>query len=407
MLQIRKEKTTKSTFIMGIFCGAILMLCLINIFRYFGISITVSGNAATQAYDKTKTIEKCIKKYYQGDYTEEDLANGAAKGMVSSLGDKYSAYYTQSEYDEKLKDINGSYVGIGVTLQQKEDGSIAVTKVTAGGPAQKAGMQAGDIFKAVAGTDLTGKSLNEVVSLIKDDKNEGKTFVIDILRTKEGEEQRLSLQVSCEKVNVISVESKQIGNAGYIRITEFDNETDEQFSKAVTALEKEEIKGLVIDVRDNGGGSLESAIHMLNRLLPKGDLITEKSKKDGDKVYHSDDKESYKKPMVVLINGNSASASEVFAGTLKTRGVATLIGTKSFGKGIVQTLFSLKGSCGGGLKLTTAKYYLPNGESIHKKGIEPDEVIEYTKEESIQKDTAELEKEDTQLQRGLQIIEGQ
>ena len=111
--------------------------------------------------------------------------------------------------------------------------------------------------------------------------------------------------------------------------------------------------------------------------------------------------------MVVLINGNSASASEVFAGTLKTRGVATLIGTKSFGKGIVQTLFSLKDSCGGGLKLTTAKYYLPNGESIHKKGIEPDEVIEYTKEESIQKDTAELEKEDTQLQRGLQIIEGQ
>ena len=173
MLQIRKEKTTKSTFIMGIFCGAILMLCLINIFRYFGISITVSGNAATQAYDKTKTIEKCIKKYYQGDYTEEDLANGAAKGMVSSLGDKYSAYYTQSEYDEKLKDINGSYVGIGVTLQQKEEGSIAVTKVTAGGPAQKAGMQAGDIFKAVAGTDLTGKSLNEVVSLIKNDKNEG------------------------------------------------------------------------------------------------------------------------------------------------------------------------------------------------------------------------------------------
>ena len=223
-----------------------------------------------------------------------------------------------------------------------------------------------------------------------------------MLRTDaDNKQETVTLQLVCEKINVVSVEDKQIGQTGYIKVTEFDNETDDQFSKAVSKYEKEDIKGLVIDVRDNGGGSLESAINMLNRLLPKGDLITEKSKKEGDKTYYSDDKESYDKPIVVLINGNSASASEVFSGTLKTRGAATLIGTKSFGKGIVQTVFSLKDACGGGIKLTTAKYYLPNGECIHQKGITPDETIEYEK-----KDT-DTENDDTQLQRALQIIEAE
>ena len=153
-------------------------------------------------------------------------------------------------------------------------------------------------------------------------------------------QETVTLQLVCKKINVVSVQDKQIGKTGYIKVTEFDNETDDLFSKAVDKYDNDEIKGLVIDLRDNGGGSLDSAINMLNRLLPKGDLITEKSKKEGDKTYHSDDKQSYQKSIVVLINGNSARASEVFAGTLKTRGAATLIGTKSFVKGIVQTVFS-------------------------------------------------------------------
>ncbi len=396
----KKEKIITSDLIMGILCGIVLTLLVLSGLRFFGIHILPAGNATTQAYNKTKYIEKCIDSYYQGDYTDEELANGAAKGMVAALGDKYSAYYTQSEYDEVMSGINGSYVGIGVTLKQLDDGKIQVEKVSDDGPAKKAGMQVGDVFQTVNGTDITGKSLSDVVAMVKAQDNEGKNIEIKVLRSDEDNKQEtVTLQLVCEKINVVSVEDKQIGQTGYIKVTEFDNETDDQFSKAVSKYEKEDIKGLVIDVRDNGGGSLESAINMLNRLLPKGDLITEKSKKEGDKTYYSDDKESYDKPIVVLINGNSASASEVFSGTLKTRGAATLIGTKSFGKGIVQTVFSLKNACGGGIKLTTAKYYLPNGECIHQKGITPDETIEYEK-----KDT-DTENDDTQLQRALQIIE--
>lgn len=396
----RLKKIISSSFFQGAVCGIVFTLCVLSVLRFLGIRILPAGNAATQAYTKNKYIEQCIDSYYQGDYTDEELANGAAKGMVAALGDKYSTYYTQSEYDEVMKSIDGSYVGIGVTLKQLENGDVQVAEITEGGPAQRAGMQAGDIFKEVNGTDLTGKTMSDVVSMIKVDANEGKTVEIKVLRTKDDKQQEtVTLQVVCETVKVVSVEDKQMGNTGYIKVSEFDNETDDQFSKAVDKYSNEKIKGLVIDLRDNGGGSLESAINMLNRLLPKGDLITEKSKKEGDKTYHSDDKESYQKPIVVLINENSASASEVFAGTLKTRGAATLVGTKSFGKGIVQTVFSLKRSCGGGIKLTTAKYYLPNGECIHKKGITPDETIEYEK-----KDT-DTEKEDTQLQRALQIIE--
>ena len=396
----RLKKILSSSFFQGAVCGIVFTLCVLSVLRFLGIRILPAGNAATQAYTKNKYIEQCIDSYYQGDYTDEDLANGAAKGMVAALGDKYSAYYTQSEYDEVMKGIDGSYVGIGVTLKQLENGDIQVSELTEDGPAVKAGMKVGDIFKEVNGTDLTGKTLNDVVSMIKVDDNDGKTVEIKVLRTNDDNQQEtVTLQLVCKKINVVSVQDKKIGKTGYIKVTEFDNETDDQFSKAVDKYDNDEIKGLVIDLRDNGGGSLDSAINMLNRLLPKGDLITEKSKKEGDKTYHSDDKQSYQKSIVVLINGNSASASEVFAGTLKTRGAATLVGTKSFGKGIVQTVFSLKNACGGGIKLTTAKYYLPNGECIHKKGINPDETIEYEK-----KDT-DTEKEDTQLRRALQIIE--
>lgn len=396
----KRERLINGDIITGVVCGIIITLCVLSALRYLGIHILPAGNATSQAYNKTKYIEKYIDSYYQGDYTDEKIADGAAKGMVAALGDKYSAYYTQSEYDEVMKAIDGSYVGIGVTLKQLENGDIQVAELSENGPAQKAGMKAGDIFKEVNGTDLTGKTISDVVSMIKNDDNDGKTVEIKVLRTDaENKQETLTLQLVCKKIKVVSVEDKQIGNTGYIKVTEFDNETDDQFAKAVEKYDKDEIRGLVIDVRDNGGGSLESAINMLNRLLPKGDLITEKSKKEGDKTYHSDDKESYQKPIVVLINGDSASASEVFAGTLKTRGAATLVGTKSFGKGIVQTVFSLKNSCGGGIKLTTAKYYLPNGECIHQKGITPDETVEYEKKDS------DTEKEDTQLQRALQIIE--
>lgn len=395
------SKETKKIFIFGTIFGIAIALGGMSICRIFGIHLYFPGSASEKMYDKAKVVEKCIDKYYQWDVKDEDLINGGMKGMVAALGDKYSEYYTEEEYNEIMNGINGSYVGIGITLHQnQEDNSFVIEAVTEKGPADKAGLKVGDRLLAVDGTDVTEMNIDEVVALIKGEGNKERAILIKLERTAEdGGKEQLEKEVISEEVKVISVHSKRYGDVGYIQITEFDKETVEQFQVALENHQEDSVKGLVIDVRNNGGGSLESTIEMLDELLPKGELITEKSKKDGDRVYKSTDKKSYNKPIVVLINGNSASASEVFAGTLQARGAAKLVGTKSFGKGIVQTVLSLEKSCGGGIKLTTAEYFLPGGVSIHKKGLEPDVKIENMEQEG-EYNVAE----DEQLQTALTMI---
>lgn len=395
------SKQSKKGFIFGTVFGIVLAIGLVSVCRYFGIHLFIPGAASQQLYDKAKVVEKCIDDYYQGEIDDEELIDGGIKGMVSALGDKYSQYYNEEEYNELMSGINGSYVGIGVTLRQKEeDNSLVIEKVTEGGPADQAGLKAGDRFLAVDGKDVTGMGIDEVVALIKGEDNKEKTITIKLERAdKDGEKEEIEKKVVCEEVKVISVHSERYDDVGYIQVSEFDKETADQFKVAVENLREDSVKGLVIDVRDNGGGSLDSAIKMLDELLPEGELITEKSKKDGDKVYRSTDETSYEKPVVVLINENSASASEVFAGTLQARGAAKLVGTKSFGKGIVQTVLSLERSCGGGIKLTTAEYFLPGGISIHKKGLEPDVTVEYEGEEGEYDEST-----DDQLQMACKLI---
>lgn len=388
-------------FILGAVFGIVLGVAAISIARFFGIHLFAPGSIAQQAYDKTRVVEKCINEYYQGEVKDEDLANGAAKGMVSALGDKYSQYYTPDEYKQLMSGINGSYVGIGVTLVQKMDNSIEVVKVNDGQPAQKAGIVEGDVITSINGKKLTGMKLGDVVKLVQEDNNQGKTIAFGITRKNaDKSKSQLMINVVCEKVQVVSVTSKKFGDVGYIKVSEFDKETDEQFGAMMENMKADDVKGVVIDVRDNGGGSLDSAINMLDELLPEGELITEISKKKGSTVYHSTNEKSYKKPIIVLINGNSASASEVFAGTLQARKVAKLVGEKSFGKGIVQTVLSLEHSCGGGLKLTTSEYFLPGGISIHKIGLTPDLKLEYTGD-SKKYD----EEKDNQLQSAIKMIE--
>lgn len=396
------SKERKKGFLFGALFGIVLSFGIISAARYFGISLYIPGSVTQQIHDKSSVIEKCIREYYQGEINEEELANQAAKGMVNALGDKYSQYFTEEEYKELMNGINGSYVGIGVTLRQMEDGSKVITEVSEGGPAAQAGIQKDDKIVRVDGDDVTGMELNDMISRIKKEANDGKTIVITVERTSEsGEVQTIDKDVVCGRVDVVSVRSKKFGTIGYIKISEFDKETDKQFGTAVENMRKDAVSGLVIDVRDNGGGSLDATINMLDELLPEGELITEKSKKYGDKTYHSTDDSNFSVPTAVLINGRSASASEVFAGTLQARNAATLVGTKSFGKGIVQTVLSLASSCGGGLKLTTAEYFLPGGISIHKKGLTPDIEVELEKTEEEYK-----EENDNQLQRALQVVGG-
>lgn len=396
------SKERKKGFLFGILFGAAVTLGVISAARYFGIQLYISGSATKQVHDKASVIETCIDDYYQGEVKDEELANGAAKGMVSALGDKYSQYFTEEEYEELMNGINGSYVGIGVSLKQEENGDVIVKDVSEGGPAAEAGIQTGDRFVRVDDREVAGMSMDDMISMIKKEGNDGRTIRITVERAEEnGAKQQLEKQVVCGKVDVVSVSSKKIGTVGYIKITEFDKETDKQFGTVMENMKRDDVSGLVIDVRNNGGGSLDSVIEMLDELLPEGELITEKSKKEGDKTYYSTDETSFDRPVAVLINGNSASASEVFAGTLQARKAATLVGTQSFGKGIVQTVLSLEGSCGGGIKLTTAEYVLPGGISIHKKGLTPDFEIEADAGEPID------ESLDNQLQRALELVNGQ
>lgn len=373
----------KKGFIIGAVFGIALAFGLVSVARVFGIHLFVPGSASQQMYDKAKVVEKCIDSYYQGDIEDEKLIDGGLKGMVDALGDKYSQYYTEKEYKELMSGINGSYVGIGVTLRMREkDLALVVQQVMEGGPAEKAGIKAGDRFVSVDGTDVAGKDLDEVIGMIKSEDNKERTMIIGIERTgADGKKKQMKKEVVCKEVKIISVHSKRFYNVMYIQVTEFDKETAGQFKVALENARNGSVKGLVIDVRDNGGGSLDAAIQMLDELLPEGELITEKSKKDGDKTYRSTNETSYDKPVIVLINEYSASASEVFAGTLQARGAAKLVGTKSFGKGIVQTVLSLERSCGGGIKLTTAEYFLPGGKSIHKKGLDPDVNIKDKRQE--------------------------
>lgn len=394
------SRERRKGFLYGAVFGVIIAVGIISVARYFGIPLYISGSVTQRIHDKSEVIEKCIKEYYQGEINEEEIVNQAAKGMVDALGDKYSQYYTKEEYLELLNGLNGSYVGIGVTLRQQEDDSIVITEVSEGGPAAQADIRKDDKIIRVDGADVAEMELDDMISRIKKEANDGKTIVITVERTAEGgETQTIDKDVVCGRVDVVSVRSKIFGTIGYIKISEFDNGTDKQFGTAIENMKKEAVSGLVIDVRDNGGGSLDATINMLDELLPEGELITEKSKKYGDKTYHSKNDSSFTVPTAVLINGRSASASEVFAGTLQARKAATLVGTKSFGKGIVQTVLSLNSSCGGGLKLTTAEYFLPGGVSIHKKGLVPDIELE-----AVETGGEYTEENDNQLQKALEIV---
>lgn len=366
-------------YIQGILTGILLAVCLLAVAKHFGIHLIPAGSLADDVWERAKVVEKYIDNYYwKEDVSDQKISEYAAKGMVSALGDKYSVYYTDEEYEAAMNSVEGVYVGIGVTVSQEPDTNRKIIQeVQKGKPGEKAGLKEGDEIQKVNGTDVTSMSLTDTVNLIQN--KEGKKSVLGISRVENGKKTTFDVTVTCEEIVNQSVSSWMLSDGiGYLRISEFDNKTVGQFEEAVKKLEEKNQKGMIVDVRKNGGGSLSAAVTILDELLPKGKLITEKSRDKGDKVYESTDEKHFDKPLVVLIDQSSASASEVFAGTLQDRGAASLVGVKSFGKGIVQTIYSLKNSCGGGIKLTTGEYLLPSGRSIHEKGLTPDVESEYT-----------------------------
>lgn len=347
---------------------------------------------------KLTEIETLMNNYYLDELDSDEIATWLYKGAVAGLGDPYAAYYTEEEYQSMLDTTNGSYCGIGVEISQNiSTGIVTVARVFEGSPAQKAGLLPGDVLYKVGDMEVTGEDLTMIVSKIKGKEH----TMVAVSVAREGEDDYLEFQVERETIEVQTVESEMLeGQIGYISISSFDDVTSDQFIQALDKLEGQGMEGLIVDLRDNGGGLVSCVCKILDRLLPEG-LIVYTEDKYGNREEESSDAEHYfDKPLAVLVNGNSASASEIFAGAIKDYGIGTLVGTKTYGKGIVQKIYPL--SDGTAVKLTVSKYYTPKGNNIHGIGIEPDVEIEL--DEALEKKVVVSKEEDNQLQKARELL---
>ena len=347
-----------------------------------------------EAEDKIETLQSIIEKYYLNEYSREDMQNGLYKGLLESLGDPYSVYYTEEEYSEMTEDSEGVFEGIGAYLSQDPDTMVVtVTRPIPDSPAEKAGILAGDIIVEVDEENVEGDDLNITVAKIRG--KAGSKVKIGVKR--EGRDGIIRFDIVRASVESMTVDSKMLDNSiGYIQISEFDDITYNQFLKAFNELKREEMTGLIIDLRDNPGGSVKTCVEIADELLPEG-LIVYTEEKDGTRdEYTSSGENYYDGPLVVLVNGNSASAAEILTGAIKDYGTGTILGTTTFGKGIVQRILPL--GDGTGVKVTIASYFTPNGTDLHGVGIEPDEELELDVDAYLE------DKTDNQLDRAVEIV---
>ena len=391
----------------GIFCVLLLLVGGFQLLKMSGQIIVLGGAGVTKVENSPLLDEKTVEKlneiyqymniYYYEDYDIEDIQQSLLDGVVAGLEDPYSVYYTEEEYKDLIISTSGTYYGIGAGLNQDPDTmEVTITKVYRGTPAEEAGLKNNDKLLFVGDIDATSMEVSTLVQHIRGE--EGTKVHMVIYRESTGE--RLEFDVERRNVELPSIEGEMLdGGIGYIQITDFQSKTDEQFQEMVEKLMLQGMEGLVIDLRANPGGLLASVVEMLDYVLPEG-LLTYVEDPYGNRKEYRSDKNCIMMPIVVLVDENSASASEIFAGAIKDYKYGTLVGKTTFGKGIVQNLIPL--SDGDAIKLTTSKYFTPLGNYIHKVGIEPDVVVDY---EYTGPEEGEYDKTyDSQFQQALSIM---
>ena len=356
---------------------------------------SIAGGDGTTGIETTlATIRTILEEEYIGELDDEKMLEMAVKGYVSGVGDEYTAYYTPEEMNQEYDTAMGNYVGIGIyMIVNYEEGTITVVEPMENSPALEAGLQENDLIISVDGEKITAENVSEMSDRIKGE--EGTTVKLGIKRV----EEEFEVEVERKRIEVSHIESRMLeDNIAYIQVLDFDGGVAKEFKENYEKLKSEGATSLIIDIRSNGGGVVDEAIDMLEMICDNGSTLLIETDKDGkETVIKSEEEPIINLPIVVLVNGSSASASEIFAGALKDHNKATIIGTQTYGKGVIQTLMRL--SDGSGLKTTTEEYCTPNRNKINKVGIEPNIVVELP--EGIEELTDE---NDTQLQRAIEEL---
>ena len=358
-------------------------------------------NSSLEGLEETlQNFRAAFEKEYIGEIDDEAMVESAIKGYVSGLGDEYTTYYTKEEMEDLMEETEGNYVGIGIYISAyKESNEIVIIKPMEGSPAEEAGLLPGDIITKVDGVEYNGDTIDEMTNKIKGP--EGTKVKVEIKRNGQTQE----IEVERRKILISHIDSKIIeDNIGYISISDFDGGCAQDFEENYKNLEEQGIESLIIDIRNNGGGLVDEAIAILELITDKGStLLITTDKNEAEEVTKSEKDPIINMPIVLLVNEYSASASEIMAGALKDNNKATLVGTTTYGKGVIQKVYPL--TDGSGLKMTTNEYFTPNHNKINKIGIDPDEEIDLPEEVKYKTDITE--EEDTQLQKAIEILKSE
>lgn len=404
-----KKKSSVFTLLLGVLLGTFITISVMT----YGVSflrskgylhigtngeIYVTGTATDESDGIGSKVEGKLNalnsvlsnKFYFDQADEEKAADNIYKAYLSSYGDKYTVYYTADEYKKLMESTTGKFYGVGALCSLNEAGGVTVVDAFNDGPAYKAGVRDGDIVIKVDDTDITGMDLSSAVALIKGEK--GIQVKLTVLRDNE----TLTFSIIRDEITTPTVDYKMLDDfIGYIQISQFDEVTTEQFKSALTDLKNQGLKGLIVDIRDNPGGMLNVVVNIADEIISKGLIVYTDDVNGNRKEYKGSSDSELNVPMAVIVNGNSASASEIFAGAMQDYGKAKIVGTQTYGKGIVQTIQPL--TDGSAIKYTVAKYYTPKGQDIQGNGVTPDIVVELPKDAT----------EDLQFKAALEYVKGE
>ena len=367
--------------------------------RQGNITISREEYDRLKKYEKLDLLLELVDMYYYEDVDHEEMLESAAMGLIVGVGDVYSVYYTKEDMEAFNEETEGEYAGIGCQLiADSTDQLITVTRVFKGSPAEEVGMRTGDKIVYVNDIYYSAYEMDDAVSVMRG--TPGENVKVTVMRGLE----TIDFDITRKVVNINYVEHQILdGNIGYVMVYDFLGNAVEGFKTALNDFQAAGVKAMIIDLRNNGGGLLDASVEMADMILPEGTVVSMREKSGMEEVFKIDN-EYYDVPMVVLVNEYSASASEILSGAIRDYGEGTLVGTKTFGKGVVQSVVDFPD--GSGLKITTARYYTPSGECIHEVGIEPHVTVELDEDAVTKYGINNLPHEnDAQLQKAIQLIE--